>query len=293
MQHPFLLVLLQDLATTPAPEAGSMDLRSALVLLAIGTVALQVAWRLVGDWFPPQPKPVAPISLWHVAEVLVVFFIAGLLASLLTGGAKESATPAATEPPVDITRAVLVQMLANAVAGAYAIWITRRSGGHWRDLGFQAPSLAKSLVFAVALYVAFLPIVLGCEGAWEAIAPRITGHVPDTQRIVKEFSERYEVRSNLVFVVAIGLIVPFLEELLFRGFLYTVLRRQLSAAAAITIDAILFGVTHDAGITAVILLGALLAFVFERTRSLVACTLVHALHNSYTLFLLFLGQQGA
>ena len=41
-----------------------------------------------------------------------------------------------------------------------------------------------------------------------------------------------------------------------------------------------------------VLLGGLLAFIFERTRSLFACTLVHALHNSYTLLMIF-RQQGA
>jgi membrane protease YdiL (CAAX protease family) len=287
MQH-LLALVGQD--ASPTTISLREQATSALLFVLIGMVATQVAWRLVGRWFPAQPRPPVSLGGWQLAEITVAFVFCGLLVALALGGERDTSHQA--ERPMDITRALTVTVLTSALTGSYALWLTRRSGGHWRDLGLHTQRLARSLVFAVVLYVGFLPLVLGCETLWQVLVSKIVGHAPDAQRIVKELSDHQEVRSNLMFVLLIALVVPFLEELIFRGVLYPVLRRWLTAAAAITIDAILFGVIHDAGVSAVILLGGLLAFIFERTRSLVACTLVHALHNTYTLLLIF-QHQGA
>jgi membrane protease YdiL (CAAX protease family) len=72
------------------------------------------------------------------------------------------------------------------------------------------------------------------------------------------------------------------EELLFRGVLYTGLRRHLRALPAALISGVVFGAIHGydpVGFVAVSFSGVLYALVYERTNSLVPCMLVHGLSN--------------
>jgi len=77
------------------------------------------------------------------------------------------------------------------------------------------------------------------------------------------------------------LFAPFVEELLFRGVGYSLLR-GLGAVPAIFVVGVAFGAWHGLLIALLVLIpfGWLLAFVRERTRSVVPGMIVHALFNA-------------
>jgi len=81
-------------------------------------------------------------------------------------------------------------------------------------------------------------------------------------------------------VAVFCLLAPFVEELLFRGVGYSLLR-PLGAAPAILLVGIMFGVWHGLLIALLILipLGSLLAYLRERTDSVVPGMVVHGLFN--------------
>jgi membrane protease YdiL (CAAX protease family) len=84
--------------------------------------------------------------------------------------------------------------------------------------------------------------------------------------------------ANVVLFCAIA---PFVEELLFRGVGYSLVRSSLGAAPAIAIVGVMFGAWHGLLVALLILIpfGAVLAFVRERTDSVVPGMVVHALFN--------------
>lgn len=87
--------------------------------------------------------------------------------------------------------------------------------------------------------------------------------------------------------ISAAVVAPIAEELFFRGLLQTFLvnlfaRRWLAVATA----SVVFGAVHFAqphAIAALILLGLLLGYAYERTGSLIPAILIHALFNLKTL----------
>ena len=76
---------------------------------------------------------------------------------------------------------------------------------------------------------------------------------------------------------------PLLEEIAFRGLLYTSLRTALAPWPAALLSAVVFAAVHAYSLPAALMLllpAALAAIFYERTRSLLPCVLGHAFNNA-------------
>lgn len=107
-----------------------------------------------------------------------------------------------------------------------------------------------------------------------------------------------EGRDNVALAVFFGtaaIAAPVFEEIVFRGFLLPSLTRYLPVWGAIVASALLFAVAHlsVSEILPLATLGAVLGFVYTRSRNLLAPMLLHSLWNSGTLLSLFLLGGGA
>jgi membrane protease YdiL (CAAX protease family) len=78
---------------------------------------------------------------------------------------------------------------------------------------------------------------------------------------------------------------PVVEEILFRGFLQPAVRTTFGKLKAIFISGLLFALIHlNAHVfLQIFILGLLLAYLFEKTESLIAPITVHICHNTATL----------
>ncbi|MYJ72538.1 MAG: CPBP family intramembrane metalloprotease [Rhodospirillaceae bacterium] len=86
-----------------------------------------------------------------------------------------------------------------------------------------------------------------------------------------------------------GILVPMFEELFFRGLVYSWLRNRLAAVSAIPISALAFAVVHlriEVMIVA-FAMGCLLAWLYERSRSVLPCILLHQTFNTAQLVLVY------
>ena len=101
----------------------------------------------------------------------------------------------------------------------------------------------------------------------------------------------YSLIAVAIFSVTLG---PLVEELLFRGFLYALLRKHFGVLSAIVGTALPFGVVHLAqygyswasGLL-IFLVGVLLASVREKANSLAAGFVAHVAYNSVVVAILF------
>jgi hypothetical protein len=86
-----------------------------------------------------------------------------------------------------------------------------------------------------------------------------------------------------------GLLVPFAEELFFRGVLYQWMRHKAGIWIGIIGSSLVFGLLHGepsvAGATFV--MGILLAWIFERSNSLWPSVTIHVVNNSIKIALLY------
>lgn len=95
----------------------------------------------------------------------------------------------------------------------------------------------------------------------------------------------------LIQVVCIGLLVPAAEELIFRGQVFSLLRAKMPWRAAMLLSAFIFALYHGnmvQGIYAFVL-GLLMAWLYEKSGSIMAPWLFHAGANLCSVFLTFAG----
>ncbi len=96
-------------------------------------------------------------------------------------------------------------------------------------------------------------------------------------------------RSSTAALVATAILVsvlaPIAEELFFRGYFFTALRRWKGTALAVLLTGLVFGAIHLGSAPAVFVpplmfFGALLCVVYVRTGSLYPCIALHSLNNA-------------
>ena len=139
--------------------------------------------------------------------------------------------------------------------------------------------LGRCFVALVAIHF----VTLGYSWAFE----RVMGHPLESQFVAKLM--RTETLPKLAgMVLAGGIFVPFLEEVVFRGMLQDWMGRRLSSFWCVTFVSILFGVIHGLEMAIPIaFIGMQLSLLRLRYRSLWPCILLHGLNNSVTIVALY------
>ena len=92
----------------------------------------------------------------------------------------------------------------------------------------------------------------------------------------------------LLAILLIGIIAPLGEELFFRGFAYRCFRTRWGPAVGAAASAALFALVHlhPVGLLPIFVVGCALAYLYERTGSLVAPFTLHAANNIAALLVL-------
>nr|WP_010681269.1 type II CAAX endopeptidase family protein [Acetivibrio cellulolyticus] len=90
-----------------------------------------------------------------------------------------------------------------------------------------------------------------------------------------------------VTFLAVGILAPIMEEIIFRGFILNELRKIMPAAAAIIVQAVLFGVIHFNIVQSsyAFVTGVVLGIVFVATKSLFAPIIIHLSFNTLNVIL--------
>jgi membrane protease YdiL (CAAX protease family) len=88
--------------------------------------------------------------------------------------------------------------------------------------------------------------------------------------------------ATLVFYLTLGVMAPFFEEMLFRGFLYSSLKTKIGTPMAMVASSAMFACMHfdKGGMLMLFAIGFVLVFALERTRNLVPSMVAHGLWNS-------------
>ena len=90
-------------------------------------------------------------------------------------------------------------------------------------------------------------------------------------------------KVQLLFALAV-VAAPLAEEFIFRGLVFGGLRRSMGLAASMVMSSALFAIVHPpASMLPVFVLGLGAACLYERTRSLLAPVLMHAVYNAAVL----------
>lgn len=172
------------------------------------------------------------------------------------------------------------------VALALAAWYfaLKRRGVGWREGGFR-PVASGTLLKMVPVTIALMILNALVVG----LSAQVFGDVPTAQDQIVGGANAITL-EEFVWLFALGAIAaPIVEEFLFRGLLYPLLRGRLKVAAAVGSSAFIFAFLHffPTLIPALLTMGIVLAVLAERYHSILPSIVVHALNNGVALIGLY------
>ncbi len=178
-----------------------------------------------------------------------------------------------------------LSLFVNILTCIYIFHIIRTGYGlSIKSLGFTANDWKADIKFGLKRYFIVLPVIIFAGYVADYVL-RYFDLVPEQQEILRKVLEEDSL-AVLTFMVSFGVLAaPIMEELVFRGFLQSAVRNTLGKQKAILVSGLLFAIVHlDVYIfLQIFILGLLLAYLFEKTGSLIAPITVHIFHNSATL----------
>ena len=170
------------------------------------------------------------------------------------------------------------------IGSVYALGVLRRKVS-WADLGVR-PAPGVWLIAAVLVALFFIPV-----RAIVGLGVQLLLHLP-----MENLQARADILASdvswvgfLSTLLMVGVLIPFSEELFFRGVLYGWLRRRYGLWIGVAVSALLFAIAHAdiaVGVSNLIL-GLVLAWLYEHSQSLWVPVAVHAVNNSLAVVLLY------
>ena len=216
------------------------------------------------------------IGVWTVIGAFAVYLVAqvviilALLAATGAFGTQEEVEGALESPGVVL--AGVASAGGAALAGAALAAAIGRRG--FRALGVRRVSGRWLLVgLGLGLGAMLVNRVVVLLYVWA------TGDASNPQAGFAETADGTLLQFALMVLLG-GLLVPFAEELLFRGVLYGWLRRW-GVVAATAVSAVVFGLFHLAPVLLVptVLIGVVNALLYERSGSIWPAVVAHAANN--------------
>jgi len=170
----------------------------------------------------------------------------------------------------------LIDALSSIITLAFLIyWINRKRYINLHNMFGQNVS--------AAFYIATTPVILGLGILLSETDNLLRSFLPMPEFWVNAFNSLLGGDSGLIYsFIAVAIVAPVVEEVLFRGIILSGFLKHYSPVKAIVVSALLFGLVHANPwqFTGAFTFGLIAAWLYMRTRVLWLCIYMHALNNS-------------
>jgi len=260
-------------------------LAMALLGLVIDIIILPIilSGRLViRSLSPPQAK----WNIWDVCKVAILFLFFGYMIILSEAFLSRIFPMFKT----DNFRMMINSSILDSLAVVFIIYFTViQYKEPLAALGISARNFFKNIFYGIAGYIALIPVLI-LMLVIIAVIINITKYVPARQPVVELFLKEKGLAFLTYSSLFAAIIGPIIEELFFRGFLYSALKKRTGIFWAMIVTSGLFAALHAhiVGFFPIMALGMLLAYLYEKTGTLVSSVTVHMIHNVSMEFMVFL-----
>ena len=137
------------------------------------------------------------------------------------------------------------------------------------------------------LSLAALVLVFAFDAGYSALYERIAHHPMPGQEAIPLI--KYSLRANpFTACLAIVVVAPMVEEILFRGLMFGALEKRLPISVVIVVSALLFALAHlqISYIVPIFCMGVVLGWIRWKSGSLGPSMLIHSLNNGLSLLFL-------
>jgi len=233
------------------------------------------------DGLPPDRAALPRWPWWApFAAFLLTILIAVVGAGVVAVVAEAFGVEVTREdPPSGVTiGGVIVQDIA-LIASAFVL--ARSTGGTPRPshFGLRRVGLGLATRWTLAAWGSFFVF----SAIWALLL-----RIEESDDLPQELGADESTLALVVVSVLVTVVAPVAEELFFRGFMFTALRRAWGLVPAVLATGVAFGAVHAGSSEPEFLVplgvfGAALCLLYWRTGSLLPCIVLHALNNSLAL----------
>ena len=195
--------------------------------------------------------------------------------------------------PVELSEGIMMifntSILHVLTVGFIFYFIVIKYKQNLSSLGLSLKNYFKGIRFGAAGYLVILP-VLGLVFILSTLIAKHLGYQPPSSPLFRIFFKE----KNLILVgysVFLAVLAgPIVEEIFFRGFIYSAVKKKIGVWRAIVLTAILFSLIHRNlfGFIPILILGIALAWLYEKTGSLIPSITLHIVHNSLIMSFMLL-----
>ncbi len=266
-----------------------------LDVLSIALVAL-IFGLLVHFWLRRRNPELGWGALGNVwtlpyggIDLAIVGIVFGMVycAVFLSGAAEGEAPEEAAE--IGVTAAWVSVTFMLYILAALLIYLGFIRGRNLKELfGLERLSVLKVLgVATVSMVVAYPVIYLVMQGMNLFVFRDNFGEL-ETQEVVQLFAETNDLGLKLTLILSTCLVAPLVEETLFRGYFYPVIKRFTDRSFSALFTSAVFAVVHMNVLSMGPLLGLALCFTiaYEVTGCLWVPIAMHAIFNTVNVTLI-------
>lgn len=252
------------------------------VVFAIGLVAYVV----VGSLSHERAKR----GYGSIGTILACLGVAVIVANLLTlpyAIFQQAHQPGATAlTPAALVLSVVT--LDGALLGIVYLRIVHPKVLSWSELGLTSADLGERVRLGILLGIG---VIVGT--ALIELGLRAVG-VQQTQEQMFSGVLGATPAQFLGVLLAGAVIAPICEEIFFRGYVFTAVRRTGSVVGAFVMSSVLFALAHLnlQAFIPILFIGFTFAYVYWRTKSLVPSMIAHAMNNALALTALYISRHG-
>ena len=285
-----------------------MDATKAHVILCniagicVGTMALGlvISWWLRRDLttagLPMQGK--VKTDPYHIMDLgaaafLIILHLSPLIAvATLTPEAAEAAEATGKESNgVSIHSAISLaffSLVLGICVFVFAAVLRGRKPGTVFGLSRLSPSII--LCWAVSAVLVAYPLMIG----FSLLQKMFFDPGEELQKAVEILLESDNNALRIVLIISATIVAPLVEEIIFRGYLYAVIKRYSGCVFAAITTSLLFAVVHGnlPGMMPLFILALILTLAYELTGCLWVPIVAHSLFNLFNISQMYLIQNG-
>ena len=233
---------------------------------------------------PKDDPPQSGLPDWPAwapfAAMLITLGIAILGVSIVALGVSVAGVEVSSgDPPPGVT--IAGTFIQDGALIFSALLLARLTAGRptAAQFGVRRVKLLPAAAWIGAAWLAFLVF----SGVWAAAM-----NITENDDLPQELGADESTAALAAVAVLVCVVAPITEELFFRGFCFTALRRWIGVAGGAIASGVIFGLIHAGSAEAVFLVplgvfGLVLCLLYYKTGSLVPSMVLHALNNSLAL----------
>jgi membrane protease YdiL (CAAX protease family) len=240
---------------------------------------------------PAWPIGWVNFGIFACTMVIVVFVVQNIAATVFFAAPTEDEAPRQLTPWLAVFAVLLLQLPMLAV-----FYIARRFyPGHYAGrMNHLELSPGAAFRITVPLFLMYLPVIWIASLLWTNVLSALEAagviETLEPQQLITLFQDGGDPVAIGLLVAFAVILAPVVEEIIFRGCVYRFLKSQTTLLPAQILSGCIFSFMHANLLSFIplVIVGVLLARVYEKTGNLMVTIWFHAFFNAFSLLMLFI-----